>query len=262
MKVNIEDVKNYWNNNPLCSTIIPYPIGTKEYFIYYDKLREDIESLKDSYEIHEFKKFSGKKVLDVGCGNGYVLERFARENAEVYGIDITPMSIKLCHQRFDFKELKGDFIVANAEEIPFPDNYFDCITSMGVLHHVPNTEKAVSEIYRVLKPGGKLIVMFYHKNSALYRVKFTFDKWRFGKSKQQLVNEFDGIGNPKGWVYSKSDLIKLLDNFKIEKMFLGYLIGNMVLPFGGRFVPNFLFKPFEKYFGWNLYAKAYKSKNI
>ena len=258
MKVNIEDVKNYWDNNPLCSTIIPYPIGSEEYFIYYDKLREDIESEEDSYEIHEYKHFSGKKVLDVGCGNGYVLERFAREKADVYGIDITPMSIKLCNQRFDFKGIKGDFRVANAEEIPFPDNYFDCVTSMGVLHHVPDTQKAVDEIFRVLKPGGRLIVMFYHRNSALYRISFWLRSLFENKTRQQMVNEFDGIGNPKGWVYSKKELGLLLHKFKNLKMWAGYLTGYMVLPRGGRFLPNFLLKPFEKIGGWNLYAKGNK----
>lgn len=259
MSISIEEVRNYWDNHPLCSTIIPHPIGSREYFIYYDKLREEIESPEVSYELHEYRDFKGKKVLDVGCGNGYVLERFAREGAETYGIDITPMSIKLCKQRFEFSGIENaSFVVANAEELPFPDNYFDCVTSMGVLHHVPDTEKAVSEIYRVLKPGGRLIVMFYHRNSALYRISFWIRALFGNKTRQQLVNEFDGVGNPKGWVYSKKELLHLLRNFKNHKMWAGYLTGYMVLPRGGRFIPNFLLKPFEKIGGWNLYAKANK----
>lgn len=258
MNVSIEEVKNYWDNHPLCSTIIPYPIGSREYFIYYNKLREDIESIEYSYQLHEYADFKGKNVLDVGCGNGYVLEKYAIEGANAHGVDITPMSIRLCEERFKYSNLTGSFQVANAEELPFPDNYFDCVCSMGVLHHVPNTEKAVSEIYRVLKPGGRLIVMFYHRNSALYRINFSIRAMFGKKTKQELVNEFDGLGNPKGWVYSKSELKTLLGSFKNIHMWAGYLIGTMVLPRGGRFIPNALLKPFEKMGGWNLYAKANK----
>lgn len=258
MSANINDVKNFWNQNPLCASIIPHELGSEEYFDYYDKLREEIESLKFSYNLHEYKAFAGQKVLDVGCGNGYILSKYAKEKAEVYGVDITPTAVELCEKRFSYKGLSGNFQEANAEELPFADNTFDCICSMGVLHHVPDTEKAVSEIFRVLKPGGKLIVMFYHKDSALYKLKFTYEQWRTKKSKQQLVNEFDGFGNPKGWVYSKAELRDLLGEFEIEEMFVGYLNGPMVFPRGGRFVPTYLLKPFEKSLGWNLYAKGKK----
>lgn len=258
MNVDISEVRNFWDQNPLCASIIPYNLGTKEYFEYYDKLRESIEDLKYSYDLHEYNDFNCKRVLDVGCGNGYVLSKYAKEGAEVYGIDITPTAIQLCEKRFDYFELKGDFREANAEQLPFEDNYFDCVCSMGVLHHVPNTEKAISEIFRVLKPGGRLIVMFYHKNSALYQINFTIQSWFTNKTKQQMVNEFDGLGNPKGWVYSKSELRELLCLFKNLNLFVGYLIGTMVSPRGGRFIPNFLIKPFEKWLGWNLYAKGNK----
>lgn len=257
-KVSIEDVQEYWDNNPLCSNIIPYEVGTEEYFDYYDKLRIEIESLKRSYEIHEYEDFKGKKVLDVGCGNGYVSSLFAKEGAYAYGIDITPTGIKLCQKRFQTMGLSGDFQVANAEDLPFKDNTFDCVTSMGVLHHVPNTEKAVQEIYRVLKPGGRLIVMFYHKNSALFRINFTLRALFGKKTKQQLVNDFDGVGNPKGFVYSKSELKFLLGNFEDHEMFTGYLEGWMTLPRGGRFIPNVLVIPFQHLLGWNLYAKCNK----
>jgi ubiquinone/menaquinone biosynthesis C-methylase UbiE len=259
-KVSINEVREYWDNNPLCSTIIPHELGSSEYFEYYDELRIEIESLKRSYEIHEYERFKDKKVLDVGCGNGYVSSLFAKEGAHAHGIDITPTGIELCQKRFQIMGLSGNFLVANAEELPFQDNTFDCVTSMGVLHHVPNTEKAVQEIFRVLKPGGRLIVMFYHKNSALYRIHFTLRSLFEKKTRQQLVNDFDGVGNPKGSVYSKKELGLLLHEFKNIKMWAGYLTGYMLLPRGGRFLPDFLLKPFEKVGGWNLYAKGNKLK--
>ncbi len=257
-KVTTKVVRDFWEANPLCAKAIPCQIGSREYFEYYDLLRENIESLEFSYRLHEYIKFQGKRVLDVGSGNGYVLSMYAREGAEVHGIDVTPTAVDLCQKRFKYSSLEGDFRVADAEELPFDDDTFDCACSMGVLHHVPDTEKAVSEIRRVLKPGGRLIVMFYHRNSAQYRVKYFLVSLLKKRALQQLVNEFDGIGNPKGTVFSKKELAYLLKEFDSLEMSVGYLKGAMVLPRVGRFIPEFLLSPLEKWWGWNLYAKARK----
>jgi 2-polyprenyl-3-methyl-5-hydroxy-6-metoxy-1,4-benzoquinol methylase len=120
MKVTIDEVKKFWNSKPLCSEVIPYELGSREYFTYYDKLREEIESIEVSYKIHEYQNFAGKKVLDVGCGNGYVLSHYAKQKADVYGIDITEKGIQLTKKRFDYQKLSGTFEVANAEQLcPF-----------------------------------------------------------------------------------------------------------------------------------------------
>ncbi|TAF65993.1 MAG: class I SAM-dependent methyltransferase [Cytophagales bacterium] len=259
IKVNITDVKKYWNENPVAAAAVPYEPGTKEFFDYYDKLREANESLNFSYNLHEFKNFKGKKVLDVGCGNGYVLSKFAKEGAEVYGVDITDKAIELTTKRFDLLDLKGNFQVANAEQLPFEDETFDCVTSMGVLHHVPDTIKAVSEVHRVLKKDGRLIVMFYHKNSIKYLFRFQLLKLLGKKNIQTSVNEVDGVGNPKGDVYTKKELKLLLKDFKNIEMFAGLVEPYHFLP--GKLTkifPRALLKPFERSLGWFLYAKAYK----
>ena len=160
------DVRAFWDQNPLCAGMIPHPLGSREYFEYYDRLREEIESEAFSYRLHEYWAFAGRRVLDVGSGNGYVLSRYAREGAETYGIDITPTAVDLCRKRFAYAGLSGDFRVAEAEHLPFADGFFDCVCSMGVLHQVPDTERAIAEIHRVLKPGGRLVVMFYHRTSC------------------------------------------------------------------------------------------------
>lgn len=251
-------VRAFWDANPLCAGLISAPLGSPEYFAQYDPLREAIESLAFSHGLHEYGAFRGKRVLDVGCGNGYVLSKYAEAGAEAYGVDVTPTAVELCEKRFAQLGLHGDFRVADAERLPFPDGAFDCVCSMGVLHHVPNTELAVAEIHRVLKPGGRLIVMFYHRNSAQYRVKYKLLSLMNKRPVQQLVNEFDGVGNPKGDVFSKRELAQLLAAFVDIDMFVGYLTGPMVLPRGGRFIPDFLVRPFERLWGWNLYAKARK----
>ena len=90
----------------------------------------------------------------------------------------------------------------------------------------------------MLKPGGRLIVMFYHRNSALYRLHFPIRRVATGKSIQQQVNEVDGAGNPKGHVYSRRELRALLGRFEHLELFAGLLQGWMVLPKVGRFIPD------------------------
>jgi ubiquinone/menaquinone biosynthesis C-methylase UbiE len=253
-----EQIREFWEKNPLCANLIPHPLGSEPYFQYFDLLREGIESVARSYQLHEYRNFKGKRVLDVGAGNGYVLGKYAVEGAVVSGIDITPTAIDLCEKRFRYARLRGDFRIAQAEALPYEDQTFDCVCSMGVLHHVSDTKKAIAEIFRVLKPGGRLIVMFYHRHSLQYLVKYRLNSWLQGKSMEQLVNEFDGVGNPRGDVYSRSELAALLGAFADVRLSVGYLTGDMVFPRGGRFLPNFFLKPLAPMFGWNLYAKAWK----
>jgi ubiquinone/menaquinone biosynthesis C-methylase UbiE len=252
-------IKDFWENNPLCASVIPYKIGSKKYFNYYDGLREKNEPPKFSEQLHEYKSFSGKRVLDVGCGNGYVLSRYSSYGADTYGIDITEKAIELCKKRFELSHLNGEFATAPAEKLPFENDFFDCVCSMGVLHHVSDTQKAIDEIYRVLKPGGKIILMFYHRNSAYYQVVLRLKSLIKKISIKEAVNQYDGFGNPRGDVYSKKDLQKILNKFTNLEIFTGYLKSNMLLPVIGKYIiPAKLLRMLEKKIGWFIYVKANK----
>ena len=261
-KTDIDAVKRFWELHPVAASAIPHEPGTPEFFRDYDVLREKNESLRFSYELHEYEKFSGKKVLDIGCGNGYVLSHYAKEGAQVVGVDVTSTAIRLSAARFRLSALSGDFMVANAEMLPFASGSFDCVCSMGVLHHTPAPELAVKEILRVLRPGGRLILMFYHRNSALYRLNFFFQSLMGGISKAALVNQVDGLDNPKGEVYSKDELCGLLGAFEDLELFCGVLQGWMILPRGGSLLPNKLLHPLAKRWGWFLYAKGRKPQQV
>ena len=86
--MNIHEVRSFWEANPLAAAAVPYPIGSPEFFDMYDGLRERNESPAFSAALHEYDRFNGKKVLDAGCGNGYVLSRYALQGAKVYGVDL------------------------------------------------------------------------------------------------------------------------------------------------------------------------------
>lgn len=258
LAVKIDDVKDFWNSNPLCAAHVPFPPGSKEFFEHYDRLREEIETPAVSEAIHEYARFKGKRVLDVGCGNGYVLSRYARAGAEVYGIDLTPAALKITEARFSFEGKKVNLTEGNAEELPYPDRSFDCVTSMGVLHHTPHTQKAIDEIFRVLKPGGLFVIMLYHRRSALYQSGMRLWSIVQGKPLSQKLNEYDGPGNPLGKAYSRSEMRQMLKRFENVNIFSGFIHGTHFVPFFGRLLPQKLIKPLEKLWGFNLYGKAYK----
>jgi SAM-dependent methyltransferase len=254
-ELSVRQVRAFWEENPVAAAAVPFGPGTADYFEHYDRLREANESVRFSYRLHEYRDFAGRSVLDVGCGNGYVLSRFAGEGAQTFGVDLTVRGIELSCRRFANAGLRGAFLVGSAEDLPWPDNTFDCVTSMGVLHHTPDTPRSVAEVHRVLKPGGRVIVMFYHRHSVVH-LRLRFRSWRSGIPVEKLVNDVDGIGNPKGDVYTRRQLRRLLAAFDDIEISTGFLQG---LPFGRwRVPPRVVLRPFASRWGWFLYAKARK----
>lgn len=250
----LEHVRHFWEKNPLSSAAIDLTPGSSAFFKEYDLLRDFNEAPAFADYVHEYGKFAGKGVLEVGCGNAYTLAKYAQQGANVYGTDLTEIAIRISQKRFAYQNVAGTFLVGNAEELPYRTDCFDCICSMGVLHHVPDPEKAVSEIYRCLKPGGRLILMCYHRNSLLYRIAMPMKSLMTGKSLQQIVNEVDGIGNPKGEVYSKGELRHLLRRFRDLEMFAGLLQPSILR----SVLPSPVVDMLARKWGWFLYAKGRK----
>lgn len=256
-EITAADVEQYWNNNPLCSAMIPYPQGTKEFFEYHNQLRRKEEPMEFQKEVYEFEKWAGKSMLDIGCGIGYVVALYASNGVKVTGVDIAPKSIELTQKRLDHFNLQANLSVCNAEKLNFKNDTFDLVTSYGVLHHTPNTQVAIDEAFRVLKPGGKAIMMFYNKNSFAFKILFPLKRllqksWR-NKTAQDQVNAVDGQDNPLGKVYSKEDLVKMFDKFENKTFYTETTFFDKDYLF-----PSFLKRFICKNFGWCLYIKCNK----
>lgn len=169
-KTAYKQVYDYWNETVCCSTHASSAPLSRDYF-------EEIEAYKyiNEPEIHAFAQFSrfhGKEVLEVGVGAGTDFLQWVRSGAIATGVDLTPAGIEHAEIRLKQYNLEAnDLRVANCEELPFADNSFDLAYSWGVIHHTPDSEKALSELVRVTKPGGTIKVMVYNRHSlvAYYR---------------------------------------------------------------------------------------------
>lgn len=120
--------------------------------------------------IADFAQFGasrGLRVLEIGVGLGADHQRFAEAGARLTGIDLTPRAVEHTRRRLSLSGLSSALSVGDAEALDFPDAGFDIVYSWGVLHHSPDTPRAIDEVWRVLKPGGIARVMIYHTWSMI-----------------------------------------------------------------------------------------------
>lgn len=271
--VKLESVKSFWEKNPVAAAGIEANLGTAEYFRTFDAMREEdgCEPYALSEMIHGYSTSKDLKVLDIGCGNGYVLAQYARFGADVTGVDLTSTAIELSRKRFEIAGLQGSFVEIDGQSLPFPDEYFDIVCSMGVLHHISNPKPMVNEMFRVMKPGGRLIVMLYHrhswKNLVLLRLRRLFDPKFRGKSHQEALNMNDGDDCPLALVYSRREAAALFNQFVEQKFFLTLLSWKQLLmlpplvALAKRFLPPSSESWPARRMGWNLNLHAVKPQS-
>lgn len=161
----LEDVASYWNRRPCNIRHSQKEIGTREYF-------DEVEQRKYFVEPHipafaDFPRWTGKKVLEVGCGLGTDAVNFARAGADYSAIDLSDASLELARKRFDVFGLPGRLKPYDAERLSeaYPGEQFDLVYSFGVIHHTPHPDAVIREIRKVIKPDGELRMMLYASNS-------------------------------------------------------------------------------------------------
>lgn len=218
------DTKNFWNEAPCGTSHLNHlfqKASREKYFETFDSYFWD--KYPYLFNFLELEKMINKTVLEIGLGSGTTLGVECKFARKVYGLDLSDKTIELQEERKKIYALNNlNFINASATKIPLKDNSIDIVISIGCIHHIPDDKKVVSEIYRVLKPGGVFKGMVYYKHSfrALYKIPFYYMKqkrWK-GKTRQQCINEvYDGSGNPYAALYSCLDVYKLLKKFKHKK---------------------------------------------
>jgi 2-polyprenyl-3-methyl-5-hydroxy-6-metoxy-1,4-benzoquinol methylase len=119
---------------------------------FQQRFREGPDAFDTAFEA--VAELEPRRVLEVGCGMGNFAERLARQtSAEVVATDLSPRMVELARER------GLDARVADVQELPFDDGEFDCAVANAMLYHVEDLDRALSELARVLEPGGKLVAV-------------------------------------------------------------------------------------------------------
>ena len=288
-----ERVRAFWQAHPCGTKFSDAEIGTREFFA-----RIEAHRYAKEWHIPEAADFAGARglrVLEIGCGLGTDGVRFAKAGADYTGVDLTDAAIELARKRFELSGLRGELRVSDAENLDFADESFDLVYSHGVLHHTPDIAHAVSEIHRVLKPGGRAIVMLYHRDSYNYRVGICIlrragarllksesglklvhrmtgepiDSLReharivkastngYLSSDEFLSQSTDGAGNPLARVYSRREARELFKDFREVKL-RAYFLNKRFVPVIGGLLPRTIESALATRWGWHLWIYATK----
>ena len=245
--VDIDEVVRYWDSRPCNIRHSNEAIGTRKYF-------DEVSAKKYYVEPHivnfaDFQKWSGKKVLEVGCGIGTAAQTFAENGAIYDGIDISSRAIELAIQRFKVFNLQGKFIVQNCETMQ-GESVYDLVYSFGVLHHTPNIHVAIKNIWSALKPGGTFKLMLYSKHS-----------WKSMRIAEGLDQPEAQAGCPIANTYMHDDVYKLLKNFNNVQIFQAHIFPYKINEYKShRYIKEDyfecmspeLFTCMEKHLGWHL----------
>jgi len=259
-----DEIQEQWNNNACGSHYAKEAQKyTLEWYLEVERYRYQ-DYAPWMHQTMEFAKHDGKKLLEIGAGIGTDHVQFAKYGAITTDVDLSSGHLDLAQENFRLRGLSGTFIHHDAEMLPFPDNTFDVVYSNGVIHHTPNTQSVVDEIYRVLKPGGKAIVMVYAENSLHFWKNLVttlglkqnlLDSYSIGEIMSRNVEITENDARPLVKVYTKRRLLKLFSQFTRASVMQRQIVAAEVprlliwvpLPMLGRLL------------GWNLIIKAYKT---
>jgi SAM-dependent methyltransferase len=158
-------IRDYWNGRIHDREMTSHEPGTAGFFedlaaYRYDKNRYLLKRV-------DFEGYRGKKVLELGCGVGLDLARFARGGAEVTGVDLSTTAIELAKKNFELHGLMGDLRVGDGEALALADGIFDLVYAHGALQYTSEPRKMVDEALRVLKPGGVFFGQLYNRKGWL-----------------------------------------------------------------------------------------------
>ena len=243
------DVRQYWETHIHDLEITKHPSGSAGFFA--DLEQYHFEKLHHLPRLVPFERSKGLRVLDVGCGAGTDLVRFARAGAVPTGVDLAASSIALAKRNFALEGLRANLVVADGEKLPFGGRSFDLVYAHGVMQYTTDAAALVRECRRVLRPGGQAIFQVYNRVSwlnALSRVtKVELEHVDAPVLKKYSIGEFRDLLNG----FSRVRIVP--ERFPVKTRLHGGLKGTLYNTFFvGLF--NAMPKSLVRRFGWHLLA--------
>jgi ubiquinone/menaquinone biosynthesis C-methylase UbiE len=257
--------------------------------------RYDLEP--DILEMARFHEWRDRDVLEAGCGIGTDAMQFVRAGARYTGLDFSSTALELARRRADLEGARARFVPGSVAELPFPDASFDLVYSNGVIHHMPDTGRAIQEFHRVLRPGGVAVVMVYHRPSfnffvsvmtirrllaslllvpraervlarvtgespevlAGHRGLLRSEGWRYlADPAFFLSHNTDGPGNPLSKVYSATTMRQAFSSFAEVTTHVRFL-NVRAYPMGERLERLAAVRRIGNRWGWHLWVTARKA---
>jgi len=220
----------------------------KEFSRRRSQVWEEVRFLFDDYIT------PGDKVLDLGCGNGRFFEILKNKGVSYVGVDFSEKLIEIAKKRYlyppqiskKFGRAGAKFLVADALNLPFPNNYFDKVYAIAILHHIPSKEfrqRFLEEAKRVLKPRGLLILTCWNlwQKPKIRRLIFKFTlKKIFCLSKLDFFDiQMNWWGIPSYYFhcFTKRELVKVVKKSGFEIIKTGEFLVGIEKKFAPRF-PN------------------------
>ena len=286
MMNNTKNIQNWWAKNPMTygethgQTVFKdgfYEMGTREFFHRIDEefysWNKPLHNTRPFDHLFPYEKYAKKKVLEIGCGLGCMLMNWAKNGANSTGIDLNATSIEQTKRRFELHDLKADIRLEDANNLSFDDHSFDYVWSWGVLHHSPNLELSIKELFRVLKPGGGFGIMLYNRKSFYqwymtdYVEGFLHRESKFLTPLELNSRYGDGHreeGNPHTWPVTKKEGLEVLSPFSkdADVRILGTdleCVLSLMTPGVRAFIPKPIIKALARRWGWSLWFHGTKN---
>ena len=245
----IGDVREYWERHIHDLELTRHPIGSRGFFDDLDQYH--FEKLHHLLRLVNFDGYKGRLVLEVGCGAGVDLARFAKGGARVTGVDLTASAVELAKANVAQQQLQADLRVADGEQLPFDDNSFDLVYAHGVVQYTANPQRLVDECRRVLKPGGEAIFQVYNRISWLNALSKLM-KVGLEHDDAPVLLKFS-IREFRWLLTGFREVNVVAERFPVKSRLHGGWKGAI---YNGAFVGTFnaLPRPLVRRFGWHLLA--------
>ncbi len=251
-------VAGFWDETPCGTRGITIEPGTQAYFDRIEEERYRLEPFIPNFA--EFPRWREKRVLEVGVGAGTDFLEFVRSGARAVGVDLSRRSLDLARRRLGVFGLKAPLLHTDAERLPFLSNTFDLVYSWGVLHHTPQMADALAEVYRVVKPGGAVRIMIYHRRSWLAMFMYLRFGLLAGKPFRSvsdvIASHVESVGTKALTRAEARQLFAAFSQVQIETILTPYdkLEDNRF----GKFFPRFVVDWLGNRFGWFMMIRARK----